>query len=112
MRSAEPFNLFPLRGRLHAGIFLYSIVTIQIKKASGGKVCHLESRLQMRFAPRSSGQITSAGNRKPLQSFFQCIVGVWAVYFGRIRSKKKTNKALNLISKQALLFPWKGLWVI
>jgi len=30
------------------------------KRASGGKVCHLESRLRMRFAPRSSGQITSA----------------------------------------------------
>jgi len=30
------------------------------KKASGGKVCHLESRLRMRFTPRSSGQITSA----------------------------------------------------
>jgi hypothetical protein len=28
--------------------------------ASGGKVCHLESGLRMRFAPRSSGQITSA----------------------------------------------------
>jgi len=35
-------------------------VTIQLKKtASGGKVCHLESWLRMRFAPRSSGQITS-----------------------------------------------------
>jgi len=30
------------------------------KNASGGEVCHLESRLRMRFAPRSSGQITSA----------------------------------------------------
>jgi hypothetical protein len=30
------------------------------KKASGGEVCHLESRLRMRFAPRSSGQITFA----------------------------------------------------
>ncbi|WP_175469987.1 hypothetical protein [Desulfoluna spongiiphila] len=28
--------------------------------ASGGEVCHLENRLRMRFAPRSSGQITSA----------------------------------------------------
>jgi len=38
-----------------------AFVTIQLKKtASGGKVCHLESRLRMRFAPRSSGQITSA----------------------------------------------------
>jgi len=27
-------------------------------------VCHLESRLRMRFAPRSSGQITSAFNLK------------------------------------------------
>jgi len=31
-----------------------------LKKASGGKVCHLESWLRMHFAPRSSGQITSA----------------------------------------------------
>jgi len=28
--------------------------------ASGGKVSHLESWLRMRFAPRSSDQITSA----------------------------------------------------
>jgi len=28
--------------------------------ASGGEVSHLESGLRMRFAPRSSGQITSA----------------------------------------------------
>jgi len=27
-----------------------------LKRASGGKVCHLESRLRMRFAPRSSGK--------------------------------------------------------
>jgi len=31
-----------------------------LEKASGGKVCHLESWLRMRFNPRSSGQITSA----------------------------------------------------
>ncbi|WP_152005049.1 hypothetical protein [Desulfoluna spongiiphila] len=34
------------------------------KKASGGKVSHLESKLRMRFAPRFSGQITSAFNEK------------------------------------------------
>jgi len=28
--------------------------------ASGGKVSHLESRLQQRFNPRTSGQITAA----------------------------------------------------
>ena len=33
------------------------------KIASGGKVYHLESRLRMRFAPHSSGQITSALKR-------------------------------------------------
>ena len=31
-----------------------------MKCASGGKVCHLESRLRLRFTPRSSGQITFA----------------------------------------------------
>jgi len=36
------------------------MVKVHKKPASGGKVCHLESRLRMRFAPRSSGQITSA----------------------------------------------------
>jgi len=30
------------------------------KQASGGKVSHLESWLPLRFAPRSSGQITAA----------------------------------------------------
>jgi len=36
------------------------LAAIQLNVASGGKVGHLESRLQLRFAPRSSGQITSA----------------------------------------------------
>jgi len=30
------------------------------KRASGGKVSHLESGLPQRFNPRSSGQITAA----------------------------------------------------
>ena len=33
---------------------------LSLVTASGGKVCHLESSLRMRFAPRSSDQITSA----------------------------------------------------
>jgi len=41
---------------LSKGFGNYSV----LKKASGGKVCHLESRLRMRFPPRSSGKITSA----------------------------------------------------
>jgi len=36
------------------------MVKVHQKTASGGKVSHLESRLQMRFPPRSSGKITSA----------------------------------------------------
>jgi len=39
-------------GRAAGGVFNLT--------ASGGKVCHLESWLPLRFAPRSSGQITSA----------------------------------------------------
>ena len=34
-------------------------------------MCHLESRLQMRFAPRSSGQITFALGFRCTQGFFQ-----------------------------------------
>jgi len=46
-------------------------VTIQLQKtASGGKVCHLESRLRMRFAPRTSGQITSAFKAEFIQKEF------------------------------------------
>jgi len=40
------------------------------EKASGGKVSHLESRLRMRFAPRSSGQITSAFKLKLTEEQF------------------------------------------
>ena len=35
-----------------------SMVKVGREKASGGEVCHLESGLPMRFAPRSSGQFT------------------------------------------------------
>jgi len=41
-----------------------------VKAASGGKVCHLESRLRMRFTPRSSGQITSAFKRGFIKKCF------------------------------------------
>ncbi len=47
-----------------------SMVKVAKKNASGGKVCHLESRLQMRFALRSSGQITFALGFRLTQDFF------------------------------------------
>ncbi len=37
-----------------------SMVKVAKKWASGGKVCHLESSLHMRFTPRASGQIAYA----------------------------------------------------
>ena len=36
------------------------MVKVCMKKASGGEVCYLESSLQMRFPPRSSGKNTFA----------------------------------------------------
>jgi len=44
------------------------------KAVSGGKVCHLESRLRLRFAPRSSGQITSAFKTEFVQGLFLKLV--------------------------------------
>jgi len=46
------------------------MVKVAQKNASGGKVCHLESRLQMRFVLRSSGQITFALGFRLTQDFF------------------------------------------
>jgi len=40
------------------------------KSASGGKVCHLESGLRMRFFPRFSGNITSAFDQGWTESVF------------------------------------------
>ncbi|VVS92866.1 hypothetical protein DBB_24340 [Desulfoluna spongiiphila] len=39
--------------------------------ASGGEVCHLESRLRMRFPLRSSGKITFAFKTKFIQKKFK-----------------------------------------
>jgi len=46
------------------------MIKVAKKNASGGKVCHLESRLQMRFVLRSSGQITFALGFRLTQDFF------------------------------------------
>ena len=70
------------------------MVKVAQKNASGCKVCHLESRLQMRFVLRSSGQITFALGFRLTQDFF--LKDLFGNLFKRLAPGRAAGGIFNL----------------